>query len=214
MNLIIIGAPGSGKGTMSEMLIKQLEVIHISTGDILRAAVKENTNLGLEAKKYIDQGCLVPDDLVNDIIAERLSKGDLAKGFLLDGYPRTIKQVHAFEKILEKVKIKLDCVINLVINEKALTKRITGRRVCPNCKAIFHIETKKPKQDGICDHCNSELTIRKDDNEESLKIRLDAYHESTMPILEYYRKQNILVDIDADQAKELVLNDILKALHK
>lgn len=212
MNILIIGAPGSGKGTMSEMIVEKYGIVHISTGEILRAAIREGSQLGLEAKKYIEDGHLVPDKIVNDIILDRLLQKDVEKGFLLDGYPRNIQQVKSFEEILNKVNKKIDFVLNLEIAETLLAKRVTGRRVCPNCKMIYHIENMKPKVEGICDNCQSQLVQRKDDTIESLKIRLDTYHVQTEPIIEYYSSKNLIKNIDAGGNKNDTFNAIDKIL--
>ncbi|MDY6062801.1 MAG: adenylate kinase [Erysipelotrichaceae bacterium] len=212
MNILIMGAPGAGKGTMSEKIVDEYGIVHISTGDILRAAVKEESELGLKAKEYMDRGQLVPDQLVDNIILNRLNQDDMTEGFLMDGYPRTISQAESFEKILSKVGKHIDCVINLVIDEEMLADRITGRRVCPKCKAIYHINTKKPTKVGICDECGDGLIQRKDDTLESLKIRLEAYHKQTQPIIEHYKKQGLIIDVDANNSASEVFKNIAKAL--
>lgn len=212
MNLLIIGAPGAGKGTMSELLVKNLNIVHISTGDMLRAAIKEQTPVGMIAKEYIDKGNLVPDQIIHDIIVERLSKDDIKNGFLFDGYPRTINQAIDLEEIMKELNIKIDSVINLDIEDQELIKRITGRRLCTHCGQIYNIYYSNTQVEGKCDNCGNELTIRADDNEESLKVRLVEYHKNTQPVIEYYKKMNLVSDIDASLDKEDVYKEIEKVL--
>lgn len=212
MNILIIGAPGSGKGTMSEKIAENYKVLHISTGDMLRAAIKQQTKVGLEAQKYVEAGKLVPDEVVNALIKEKLTSGEMVNGFLMDGFPRNLEQVNSFEAMLNDLGLKIDCVLNLEIKEEELAKRITGRRICNNCKSIYHIESKKPQIEGICDVCKGELIQRKDDTLESLEVRLATYHEQTQPILSYYKNLNLLKNIDASQKADLVFNSIKEAL--
>ena len=186
MNLLIIGAPGAGKGTMSELILDKFNLVHVSTGDMLRAAVKNGTPVGLKAQEYMNRGELVPDEVIHDIIVERLSQDDIEQGFLFDGYPRTKNQAVDLDEILKSLNKKIDCVINLNIEDEVLVKRITGRRLCPECGEIYNIYLKPSKKDGICDKCGSELIQRKDDNLESLKVRLSEYHKNTQPVIEYY----------------------------
>ena len=212
MNLLIIGAPGVGKGTMSEYIIKEYGVVHISTGDMLRAAIKDKTPVGLKAQEYMSAGKLVPDEIVHDIIVERLSKDDVKKGFLFDGYPRTLEQAKDLTRILNGLSMKIDAVINLDIADEVVVKRITGRRICMKCGNIHNIYFKAPKVEGVCDVCGEKLTTRADDNEESLKTRLSAYHSSTQPVIDYYEAEGIVKHIHADQKPEDEFNDIRKAL--
>ena len=170
MNLLIIGAPGAGKGTMSDILIKNFDLVHISTGDMLREAVKNGTPVGKIAQGYMNAGALVPDEVIHDIIVERFSKDDLDNGFLFDGYPRTKAQAEDLSQILKQLDKKIDAVINLDISDEDLVKRITGRRLCPACGEIYNIYFKKPAKEGICDKCGAELIQRKDDNLESLEV--------------------------------------------
>lgn len=208
MNLLIIGAPGAGKGTMSERILEKYKVIHVSTGDMLRAAVKDETAVGLKAQEYMNKGALVPDEIIHDIIVERLSKDDVKQGFLFDGYPRTEAQAVDLDNILEELGLKVDAVINLNVDDEVLTKRITGRRSCPKCGKLFNIYYHAPKVEGICDDCGGELTQRKDDNEESLKVRLSEYHNNTKPVIEHYEKKGIVRHVNADQAVADVFNEI------
>ena len=212
MNLLIIGAPGVGKGTMSEYIIKEYGVVHISTGDMLRTAIKDKTSVGLKAQEYMSEGKLVPDEIIHDIIVDRLSKDDVKKGFLFDGYPRTLEQAEDLTKILKDLSMKIDAVINLDIADEVVVKRITGRRICMKCGNIHNIYFKAPKVEGVCDVCGEKLTTRADDNEESLKTRLSAYHSSTQPVIDYYEAMGIVKHIHADQKPEDEFNDIKKAL--
>ena len=200
MNLLIMGAPGAGKGTMSNQLVEKYGVTHISTGDMLRSAIAEGTPVGKKAKEFMDAGKLVPDTIIHDLIIERLSKDDIAKGFLLDGYPRTLVQAEDLNEILVSLSKKIDAVINLNVDEDILLKRITGRRSCPNCGEIYNIYFKAPKAENKCDKCGNDLSMRKDDNAESLKTRLEAYHDNAQPILEYYQKMGIVHEIDAGRS--------------
>ncbi|MDO4197439.1 MAG: adenylate kinase [Erysipelotrichaceae bacterium] len=197
MNLLIMGAPGAGKGTMSNLILENYDVVHISTGDMLRQSIAEGHELGLKAKEYMEQGKLVPDSLIHDMIVERFSRPDMENGFLFDGYPRTLAQAIDLDEILKSLGMKLDGVINLEIEDEVLVKRITGRRSCSNCGAIYNIYSMPPKVEGVCDECGCELTVRKDDNAESLKIRLEEYHKNAQPILEHYSNAGIVHGVEA-----------------
>ncbi|MBQ1289326.1 MAG: adenylate kinase [Erysipelotrichaceae bacterium] len=212
MNILIIGAPGTGKGTMSEKLIEKYGIVHVSTGDMLRESVKNGTEVGKKAHGYMERGELVPDEVIHDIILERFAQKDMENGILMDGYPRTLAQAEDLDTILASLGKKVDCVLNLELDEQVLIGRITGRRTCPNCKAIYHIQNMPPKVEGICDICGSKLVTRKDDTVESLRVRLDAYHESTKDVIGYYEKQGIVKNINADQSVEKVFEDITEAL--
>ena len=212
MNLLIIGAPGAGKGTMSEKLIDRYHLTHVSTGDMLRAAVKAGTPVGLKAQEYMNKGALVPDEVIHDIIVERLSQDDIDNGFLFDGYPRTLAQAQDLDAILDEVGKKIDGVINLDIDDEILIKRITGRRLCPTCGEIFNIYFKAPAKEGICDKCGAELIQRKDDNLDSLTVRLQEYHNNTQPVIEYYDKAGLVKNIDATKVIDEVFGDIEAAL--
>ena len=208
MNLLIIGAPGAGKGTMSDLLIDTYHLVHVSTGDMLRAAVKAGTPVGLKAQEYMNKGALVPDEVIHDIIVERLSQDDVNDGFLFDGYPRTLNQAKDLDVILKEINKKIDRVINLNIEDEELIKRITGRRLCPTCGEIFNIYYKAPAKEGVCDKCGAELIQRKDDNLESLSVRLEEYHKNTQPVIEYYEAAHIVSHIDAKQGVNEVYEDI------
>lgn len=212
MNLLIIGAPGSGKGTMSDLLIKDYDIDHISTGDMLRNAVASKTPLGLQAKESMDAGILVSDEIVNGIISEHLSNCDKSKGFLFDGYPRTLSQAEAFKEILNKLGMKIDAVINLEIADEIVTKRALGRRTCPKCGTAYNIYFLPPKVENKCDVCGNELVTRKDDNAESFKVRLTEFHKNVKPIIEYYEKDGLVKNINADQTIEKQYADIKKSL--
>ena len=212
MNILIIGAPGTGKGTMSEKLIEKYGIVHVSTGDMLRESVKNGTEVGKKAHGYMERGELVPDEVIHDIILERFAQKDMDNGILMDGYPRTLAQAEDLDSILASLGKKVDCVLNLELDEKILIERITGRRTCPNCKAIYHIKNMPPKVEGVCDICGSQLVTRKDDTVESLRVRLDAYHESTKDVIGYYANKGIVKTINADQSVEKVFADIVDAL--
>ena len=212
MNILIIGAPGTGKGTMSEKLIEKYGIVHVSTGDMLRESVKNGTEVGKKAHGYMERGELVPDEVIHDIILERFAQKDMDNGILMDGYPRTLAQAEDLDSILASLGKKVDCVLNLELDEKILIERITGRRTCPNCKAIYHIKNMPPKVEGVCDICGSQLVTRKDDTVESLRVRLEAYHESTKDVIGYYANKGIVKTINADQSVEKVFADIVEAL--
>ena len=192
MRLLIMGRPGAGKGTQAVNIREFYEIPHISTGDMFREAIKEGTKLGLLAKSYMDQGGLVPDEVTIGIVKERLLKDDAKKGFLLDGFPRTILQAEALDSFLNEQGIKLDAVLNVDVPAEKLIRRMVGRRVCKTCGATYHVEFNPPKKDGICDNCGATLIQRADDTEATAKNRLEVYDRNTAPLLEYYEKQNIL----------------------
>ncbi len=212
MNLLIIGAPGAGKGTMSDLIINTYHLVHVSTGDMLRAAVKAGTPVGLKAQEYMNKGALVPDEVIHDIIVERLSADDMEAGFLFDGYPRTVNQAKDLDSILKEVGKKIDCVINMNIEDEELVKRITGRRLCPVCGEIFNIYYKAPEKEGICDKCGAELIQRKDDNLESLTVRLEEYHKNTQPVIEYYEESGLVKHVDATKSVDGVFDEIRSVL--
>ncbi len=196
MNLIFLGPPGSGKGTQAKMLVDKYGIPQISTGDILREAVKEGTPLGKEAKKYMDEGKLVPDEVVVGIVRERLKEPDCTKGFILDGFPRTIPQAEALDKTLQEMGKGIDHVLSLEVDREELVRRLSGRRTCKRCGAMYHIIFDPPKKDGVCDRCGGELYQRDDDKEETIRERLRVYEEQTAPLIEYYRKKGLLRPID------------------
>ncbi len=210
MNLLIMGPAGSGKGTMSEKIANKFNIAHISTGDMFRAAISNQTPVGVEAKSYIDEGKLVPDDVTNRMVKERIMMDDCDNGYLLDGYPRNLAQAHAFNEVAYQIDKPLDFVINLTLDYEVLVDRITGRRLCPDCGAIYHIKSNKPKVEGICDVCGGKLYQRSDDTEEKLKVRYDEYLNQTEPVIEFYREQGLVHDIDADQP----IKDVWKAIEE
>ena len=212
MNLLIIGAPGAGKGTVSNVIINDYQVVHVSTGDMLRTAIANGTSVGIKAKEYMDKGQLVPDEIIHDIIVERLSADDIKKGFLFDGYPRTEAQAIDLEKIMQETGLKIDAVIDLDIQDEVLIKRITGRRICPACGEIYNIYFKPSKEEDKCDRCGAVLTHRNDDNRESLITRLKEYHKNTQPVIDYYEKMDLVTHIDADQNEKDVYSDVKSIL--
>lgn len=215
MNILIMGGPGAGKGTMSAKIVECFNVNHISTGDIFRSEMGNKTELGLKAKSYIDQGLLVPDELTNNMVKSYLSNlEDKKDGFLLDGYPRTLDQAIAFDELSKGTELAIDRVIVLDIDFNTLAGRITGRRLCKKCGAIYHEKTKPSLVKGYCDECGGMLYQRKDDTLESLTVRLDEYTKQTQPVLDYYKKQGIVKTINADQPIDKVFQDVLKALGK
>lgn len=214
MNLLIMGPPGAGKGTQAEVLVKELNITHISTGDMFRNAIKEGTEMGKKAKEYMDKGALVPDEVVIGMVGERLSQPDTKAGFLLDGFPRTVEQARALDATLDSLAIKLDGVVNIVVPLDKLMARLTGRRVCKGCGASYHVIFNPPQSEGKCNSCQGELYQRTDDNEESVGTRLRAYEEKTQPLIDYYKGKGLLLDINGDQEIKLVLEDIISALKK
>ena len=208
MNLILLGAPGAGKGTQAEMLTAKLQIPSISTGNMLREAIANGTELGKQAKQAMDEGKLVSDELVLGIVKERTAKPDCQNGFILDGVPRTLAQA----KALDEMGVRLDYVVSLEIDDAVIEGRMTGRRVCPKCGASYHITANPPKKDNTCDQCDSELIIRKDDAPETVKSRLAIYHETTEVLKDYYAAQNKLCLVEGNQSIEGAFQDILKAL--
>ena len=208
MNLILLGAPGAGKGTQAEMLIEQLSIPSISTGNMLREAMANGSELGKQVKACMDSGSLVSDDVILSIVAERVAQPDCKNGFILDGVPRTLAQAEA----LDARGVRIDHVVSIEIDDAVIEGRMTGRRVCTKCGASYHITAHPPKEDGICDHCGSEVVIRKDDAPETVRHRLEVYHESTEVLKDYYAKQNKLVLVNGNQPIEDANRDILRAL--
>ena len=209
MHLLIMGAPGCGKGTCAVELKSFYGIPHISTGEIFRKAISEKTKTGLIAQRYIDQGFLVPDEVTNEIVKERLSEDDCQKGLLLDGFPRNLAQAKALTKILEDLDIKLDAAINLDVKDEIIEKRIVNRRICENCGRGYNLIYLKPKQEGICDVCGAKLYQRKDDTLETIDKRLVVYNTQTKPIITYYKELGILININANQEPHKVVEEII-----
>ena len=208
MNLILLGAPGAGKGTQAELLIEKLGIPGISTGNMLREAIKNGTELGMKVKSYMDGGLLVPDELIMGIVAERVAKPDCANGFILDGVPRTLAQAEA----LDAAGVRIDHVISIEIDDSVIEGRMTGRRVCSACGGSFHVVANPPKTEGVCDLCGGELVIRKDDAPETVRKRLEVYHAQTEVLMDYYGKQGKIRHIEGNQSIEGANEDILKAI--
>ena len=196
MNIMLFGAPGAGKGTQAKYIIDRYGIPQISTGDILREAISQGTAMGIEAKKYMDEGKLVPDSTMIGIIRDRLKESDCKKGFILDGFPRTLAQAEALEQLLKELNMNLDRVISLNVPDELIVGRIIGRRVCSKCGSSFHVINNPPKVDGICDYCGGELIMRKDDNKETVEKRLIAYHEQTAPLFNFYKGKGIMSEVD------------------
>lgn len=208
MNLILLGAPGAGKGTQAEKICAKYSIPAVSTGNIIREALKNGTDMGLKAKSYIDAGKLVPDDVVIGIVKERLSEDDCKNGFILDGFPRTIPQAEA----LDKMGVRIDKVVDIEVPDEKIAARLSGRRVCLKCGATYHLEFKKPAKEGVCDVCGDELVQRKDDNPETVLDRLSVYHEQTEPLKDYYAKTGKLVIVEGQENVEDTTALVFKSL--
>lgn len=210
MNIILLGAPGSGKGTQAEFIEKYLSVRSISTGNIIRSELKSGTKLGLEAKSYIEKGLLLPDEIVINMVKETVTKPEYKNGFILDGFPRTIAQAEA----LGRLNVNIDKVIDIEVDDQSIINRLSERRVCENCGASYHLENKKPEKPGTCDKCHSTLIQRKDDQVETIKERLKIYHEQTEPLKEYYKREGKLVEIEGNKSVEETKSLVLKSLEE
>ncbi|WP_202081260.1 adenylate kinase [Caldalkalibacillus salinus] len=210
MNLVFMGLPGAGKGTQAEHVVERFDIPHISTGDMFRAAIKEETPLGKEAKSYMDQGGLVPDEVTIGIVKERLAKDDCKHGFLLDGFPRTVAQAEALEDILAESDRKIDHVVYIDVARDVLLARLTGRRICKNCGATYHVEFNPPKEEGVCDRCGGELYQREDDNEETVANRLDVNMQKQQSLLDFYSDRGYLRKVNGQQDIDQVTDDISK----
>jgi len=212
MKLIMLGAPGAGKGTQAKRLAAKYDIPHISTGDIFRANIKNETELGKKAKGFMDQGLLVPDELVLELVADRLSQDDAKKGFVLDGFPRTMPQAENLTKTLDQMGATIDAAVDVDVPDENIVKRMAGRRACLNCGATYHIEHLKPQVEGVCDKCGSELVLRSDDEPETVLKRLSVYHEQTQPLIDYYNNLGLLMSVDGTQSIETIFDAIVKAL--
>ena len=211
-NIILMGPPGAGKGSVAKLLLKEFGFVHISTGDMFREVIKSGSELGKLADSYISKGHLVPDDVTISIVKERLSQDDIAKGFLLDGFPRTLPQAEALEALSKEINRPIEAVINLNCDTQELIRRISGRRVCRTCGAPYHIDTMKPTVEGVCDICGGPLYQRNDDNEESLKVRLQHYVEATKPLIDYYEDRKLLVNFNSLDGTDILFDEISQFL--
>ena len=212
MRLILLGPPGAGKGTQAEFIVDQYQIPHISTGDIFRKNIKEGTELGLRAKSFIDQGALVPDSLVVEIVEARLKEEDCINGFLLDGFPRTEYQAEELDVVLGKMDVALDAVINIIVDPQKLVARAVGRRICKSCGATYHVINNASKVEGVCDKCGGELYQRSDDVEDTVANRINVYMNETSPLIHYYEVRDKLVNINGEQDIKVVSEDIVNAL--
>ena len=214
MKIIMLGAPGAGKGTQAKKIAEKYSIPHISTGDIFRANIKNGTELGQKAKTYMDQGLLVPDELVVDLVVDRVNQEDCKNGYVLDGFPRTIPQAEALTAALEKIGQKMDYAIDVDVPDENIVNRMSGRRACLNCGATYHIVSIPTKVEGICDRCGSPVVLRDDDKPETVQKRLNVYHEQTQPLIDYYSKKGVLAEVDGTQSMENVFNAIVDVLGK
>lgn len=212
MKIIMLGAPGAGKGTQAKRIAAKYGIPHISTGDIFRANIKNGTELGKKAKTYMDEGKLVPDELVVDLVIDRFKEDDCANGYVLDGFPRTIPQAEALDKALEAIGENIDYAIDVAVPDENIIVRMGGRRACVDCGATYHMEHRAPKVDGVCDHCGGKLIIRDDDQPETVEKRLAVYHEQTQPLIDYYTDKNILKTVDGTLKMEDVFTEIVDIL--
>lgn len=208
----MLGAPGAGKGTQAKKIAEKYSIPHISTGDIFRANIKEGTELGKKAKEYMDKGALVPDELVCDLVVDRISQEDAENGYVLDGFPRTIPQAEALDAALDKINEKVDYAIDVDVPDDNIVNRMSGRRACVACGGTYHIVFNPTKAEGVCDSCGGQLILRDDDRPETVKNRLKVYHEQTQPLIEYYTKKNILKSVDGTQDMSKVFDSIVAIL--
>lgn len=212
MKIIMLGAPGAGKGTQAKKIAEKCGIPHISTGDIFRANIKNGTELGKKAKTYMDQGLLVPDELVCDLVVDRIQQDDCKKGYILDGFPRTIPQAESLDKALQAIGEKMDYAIDVEVPDENIVKRMGGRRACVGCGATYHLVYAPTKKEGFCDVCGGELILRDDDKPETVQKRLGVYHEQTQPLIDYYKNQGILREVDGSVDMEDVFKEILNIL--
>ena len=212
MKIVMLGAPGAGKGTQAKMIAEKYSIPHVSTGDIFRANIKNGTELGKEAKSYMDKGELVPDELTVRILLDRVAQEDCKNGYVLDGFPRTIPQAEVLDAELTKMGDKIDFAINVEVPDENIVRRMSGRRACLKCGATYHIVHIPPVKEGICDKCGSELVLRDDDKEETVKNRLSVYHEQTQPLIDYYKKAEVLHSVDGTKDPDQVFEAIVEIL--
>lgn len=212
MRIIMLGAPGAGKGTQAKKIAEKYGIPHISTGDIFRANIKNGTELGKKAKTYMDQGLLVPDELVVDLVVDRVKQDDCSNGYVLDGFPRTIPQAEALDKALAAMGEAMDYAINVEVPDENIVRRMSGRRACVDCGATYHIVYAPTKEENICDNCHGELILREDDKPETVQKRLNVYHEQTQPLIDYYKNQGILKSVDGTQPMDEVFKAIVTIL--
>ena len=212
MKIVMLGAPGAGKGTQAQRIAEKYGIPHISTGDIFRSNIKAGTELGKKAKGYMDAGELVPDELVCDLVVDRLSKEDCKDGYILDGFPRTIPQAESLTKALAERGEKVDYAINVDVPDENIINRMSGRRACLGCGATYHITFNPPVKEGICDTCGQELVLRDDDKPETVKKRLDVYHQQTQPLIDYYKNAEVLAEVDGTQPMDAVFQGIVEIL--
>ncbi|HHV38238.1 MAG TPA: adenylate kinase [Tepidimicrobium sp.] len=212
MRLVLLGPPGAGKGTQASVIVREYNIPHISTGDIFRDNIKRGTELGKKAKEYMDKGLLVPDDLVVSIVRDRIAEADCKGGFLLDGFPRTVSQGEALDEELERISLGLDKVINIDVEKEILLQRAMGRRVCRDCGATYHVEFSPPKEEGICDTCNGELFQREDDKVETVEQRIKVYNEQTEPLIDYYTRKGLILNVDGSKSIDEIFEKISQSL--
>lgn len=210
MKIIMLGAPGAGKGTQAKRIAEKYGIPHISTGDIFRANIKEGTELGMKAKEFMDQGLLVPDEVTIGMLLDRIKKEDCVNGYVLDGFPRTIPQAESLTKALEEMGQKIDYAVDVDVPDENIVSRMSGRRACIACGATYHVQFAPPKAEGICDKCGAELVLRDDDKPETVQKRLTVYHEQTQPLIDYYRRAGVLVSVDGTQSMDQVFESIVK----
>lgn len=212
MKIIMLGAPGAGKGTQAKRIADKYNIPHVSTGDIFRSNIKEGTELGMKAKSFMDKGALVPDDITIGMLMDRIHEADCKNGYVLDGFPRTIPQAECLTEALEKSGESIDYAIDVDVPDEHIVNRMGGRRACVGCGATYHVEFNPPKAEGICDVCGSELTLRDDDKPETVKKRLDVYHDQTQPLIDYYKGFGKLKQVDGTQSMDKVFEDIISIL--
>ncbi|HGE72917.1 TPA: adenylate kinase [Candidatus Poribacteria bacterium] len=214
MRIVLLGGPGAGKGTQAQKLSEKFSLPHIATGDILRQAVKDGTEMGIKAKSYMDKGLLVPDEVVIGIIKDRFNQDDVKSGFVLDGFPRTVPQAESLDSITKEMNMPIDAVVNIKTSPDVVVERLSGRRTCKECQTVYHIVYSPPKVDGKCDRCGGELYQRDDDKEETIRKRLDVYEKQTFPLLEYYKNSGKLLEVCGDVSIDEVFESIVQALKK